>query len=111
MLKLAVIGKDVSKSDSGRMHTFILRGLGRDCSYELMSSSAEDFDTNAKKLLAEYDAFNVTIPYKLDIIPYLDRIEGDEAPAQRGRVGFSGVHPGRSTNGECRAQERRGSCG
>ena len=55
MLKLAVIGKDVSKSDSGRMHTFILRGLGRDCSYELMSSSAEDFDTNAKKLLAEYD--------------------------------------------------------
>ena len=77
MLKLAVIGKDVSKSDSGRMHTFILRGLGCDCSYELMSFSAEDFDTNAKKLLAEYDAFNVTIPYKLDIIPYLERTEGD----------------------------------
>lgn len=77
MLKLAVIGKDVSKSDSGRMHTFILRGLGEDCTYEHISSTTEAFDENAKKLLSEYDAFNVTIPYKLDIIPYLKRIEGD----------------------------------
>ena len=32
MLKLAVIGKDVSKSDSAKMHTFDMRGLGSDCS-------------------------------------------------------------------------------
>ena len=79
MLKLAVIGKDVSKSDSAKMHTFDMRGLGSDCSYELISCPAENFDAQAKKLLAEYDAFNVTIPYKLDIIPYLKGIEGDAA--------------------------------
>ena len=79
MLKLAVIGKDVSKSDSAKMHTFDMRGLGSDCSYELISCPAEKFDAQAKKLLAEYDAFNVTIPYKLDIMPYLKGIEGDAA--------------------------------
>ena len=53
MLKLAVIGKDVSKSDSAKMHTFDMRGLGSDCSYELISCPAENFDAQAKKLLAE----------------------------------------------------------
>lgn len=78
MLKLAVIGKDVSKSDSAKMHTFDLRGLGSDCSYELISCpERDDFDGYAKKLLADYDAFNVTIPYKLDIIPYLKGLKGD----------------------------------
>lgn len=77
MFKLAVIGKDVSKSDSAKMHTFDFQGLGSECSYELISAPQEGFDAAAKRLLAEYDAFNVTIPYKLDIIPYLKGIEGD----------------------------------
>lgn len=77
MLKLAVIGKDVSKSDSAKMHTFILRALGADCSYELISCPAERFDGEAERLLAGYDAFNVTIPYKLAVIPHLKGIEGD----------------------------------
>ncbi len=77
MLKLAVIGKDVSKSDSGKMHTFDMRGLGFSCSYDLISCTAENFDAAIKRLFSEYDAFNVTIPYKLDVIPYLKRIEGD----------------------------------
>ena len=77
MYKMAVIGKDVSKSDSAKMHTFDFRALGSACSYELLSVAKENFDEAAKKLIAEYDAFNVTIPYKLDIIPYLDRLEGD----------------------------------
>ena len=74
MFKLAVIGKDVSKSDSAKMHTFDFQGLGSECSYELISAPQEEFDAAAKRLLAEYDAFNVTIPYKLDIIPYLKEI-------------------------------------
>ena len=77
MLKMAVIGKDVSKSDSGKMHTFDMQKLGSACEYELLSVGKEHFDGAVKKLIAEYDAFNVTIPYKLDIIPYLDRLEGD----------------------------------
>ena len=77
MLKMAVIGKDVSKSDSGKMHTFDMQKLGSACEYELLSVDKERFDGAVKKLIAEYDAFNVTIPYKLDVIPYLTRIEGD----------------------------------
>ena len=75
--KLAVIGKDVSKSDSAKMHTFDFRGLGSECTFDLLSVAKENFDEYAKKLIAEYDAFCVTIPYKLDIIPYLDKIVGD----------------------------------
>lgn len=77
MLKLAVVGKDVSKSESGKMHTFILRGMGEDCSYEHLSIAAEEFDALAERLLAEKDAFNVTIPYKLSVIPHLKEIVGD----------------------------------
>ena len=77
MLKMAVIGKDVSKSDSAKMHTFDMQKLGSACEYELLSVDKEHFDGAVKKLIAEYDAFNVTIPYKLDVIPYLTRIEGD----------------------------------
>ena len=75
--KMCVIGKDVSKSDSAKMHTFDFRGLGSECTFDLLSVAKEEFDAYAKKLIGEYDAFCVTIPYKLDIIPYLDRIEGD----------------------------------
>ena len=37
MLKLAVIGKDVSQSQSPAMHTFLLHALGEECSYEAVS--------------------------------------------------------------------------
>ncbi len=77
MLKLAVVGKDVSKSLSGKMHSFILNGLGVDCDYELLSVAAENFDERVNYLLSEKDAFNVTIPYKLTVMEYLKEIKGD----------------------------------
>ncbi len=79
MNKLALIGKDVSKSDSAKMHGFIQRGLGSGCSYELVSCPPEGFDAAVKRLLAEFDGFNVTIPYKLTVIPYLRGLRGDAA--------------------------------
>ncbi len=77
MLKMAVVGKDVSKSDSAKMHTFDLKKMGVDCEYSLISLTKEEFDARAESLLDELDALNVTIPYKLDIIPYLKKLEGD----------------------------------
>ena len=79
MLKLGLIGKDVSKSDSARMHTFIVRRMGEDCTYDLLSITPEELDATVKTLLSEYDAFNVTIPYKRDVFPYLKEIRGDAA--------------------------------
>lgn len=77
MLKLAVIGKDVSKSTSPQMHGFIASELGFEITYEKISVPEEKFDEEIKTLLKEYDGLNVTIPYKLPVIPYLLRVEGD----------------------------------
>ena len=77
MLKLGLIGKDVSKSDSAKMHSFNMKRLGSGCTYEMLSITKEELDDTVKKLIAEYDAFNVTIPYKLDVISYLEKITGD----------------------------------
>ena len=77
MLKLAVVGKDVSASASPRMHTFILEKLGETCSYEKISIPPEEFSAYAESLFRDYDAFNVTIPFKGEIIPYLKELRGD----------------------------------
>ena len=77
MLKLCVIGKDVSQSQSPAMHTFLLNKMGADCSYEAVSIPPAEFSARAEALFETYDAFNVTIPFKGDIMPYLTSIEGD----------------------------------
>lgn len=77
MLKLAVIGKDVSRSLSPAMHKFILGGLGAACEYDAISIPPEEFSSRAEALFGQYDAFNVTIPFKTDIMPYLKELRGD----------------------------------
>lgn len=80
MLKLAVVGKDVSASQSPAMHTFILNRLGVSCAYDAVSVRPELFSAHAEELFAKYDAFFVTIPFKGEIIPFLKELRGD-APA------------------------------
>lgn len=77
MMKLAVIGKDVSKSDSPAIHDFLMRRFGVACSYEKVSIPPEAFHSRAEELFARYDGFNVTIPFKGEIINYLKGLEGD----------------------------------
>lgn len=77
MLKLAVIGMDVSKSRSPAMHTFLLGRMGAKCSYEAVSIPPAQFASRAPALFGQFDCFNVTIPFKADIIPLLSRTEGD----------------------------------
>lgn len=77
MLKLAVVGKDVSQSQSPKMHTFILERLGETCSYDRVSVPPEAFSERAEELFGRYDAFNVTIPFKTEILPFLRSVEGD----------------------------------
>lgn len=77
MLKIAVVGKDVSQSQSPAMHTFILNKMGVACDYSAISIPPAEFSSRAKALLSEYDALNVTIPFKADVIPFLDKIVGD----------------------------------
>lgn len=76
-LKLALIGRDVSNSDSEKIHTFILNELGCSCEYEGISLPKEDLDEVMQRLFKEFDGFNVTIPYKIDVIKYLKKTKGD----------------------------------
>lgn len=77
IIRLGLVGKDVSKSTSDRAHTYILNALGYGCEYEKFSVKAEDFDFAMRRLLGDFDGFNVTIPYKKDVMEYLEGVEGD----------------------------------
>ena len=76
-LRLGLVGKDVSKSKSEDIHTFILGELGVVCEYERFSVSADEFDSVMRRLMGDFDGFNVTIPYKRDVMGYLDEVAGD----------------------------------
>lgn len=76
-LRLALIGKDVSKSKSERIHKYILNEWGIACEYEQLSVSPDGLDTAMRRLLGDFDGFNVTIPYKRDVFCYMDEIVGD----------------------------------
>lgn len=75
--RLGLIGKDVSKSTSERIHKFILSEWGFACEYERFSVGAGAFDSAMRRLMGDFDGFNVTIPYKRDVMEYLDGVVGD----------------------------------
>ena len=76
-IRLALIGKDVSKSTSEQIHKFILAKLGVECAYTRFSVPLEDFDSTMRTLMGDFDGFNVTIPYKRDVMGYLSEVTGD----------------------------------
>ena len=76
-IRLGLIGKDVSRSESERIHKFILGEWNVECYYERFSVSPAEFDTAMRRLMGDFDGFNVTIPYKRDVFEYLDEIVGD----------------------------------
>lgn len=78
-LKLAVIGKDVSRSSSPQMHTFIANAMGREISYDKISIDPSQFEGQIEGILSSFDGINVTIPFKLSVIPHLKSVHGDAA--------------------------------
>ncbi|MBO5277380.1 MAG: hypothetical protein J6B05_01845 [Clostridia bacterium] len=77
IIRLGLVGKDVSKSESEAIHVFILNELGYVCEYENFSVDSANFDNAMRRLLGDFDGFNVTIPYMRDVMEYLDGVEGD----------------------------------
>ncbi len=77
IIRIGLVGKDVSKSTSDKIHRFICGRFGYRCEYEKISVDAMRFDMVARRFLGDFDGFNVTIPYKKDIMEYLDEINGD----------------------------------
>ena len=50
-LRLALLGKDVSLSDSEKIHRFILEKMGTECDYEKVSVPEEAFCRAADRQL------------------------------------------------------------
>lgn len=75
-MKFAVIGDPISHSLSPVMHNTNFKVLGLNDTYEALHIPVQDFD-NIKEIITEKNlsGFNVTIPHKERIIPFLDDID------------------------------------
>ncbi|MGN1060630.1 MAG: shikimate dehydrogenase family protein [Candidatus Coproplasma sp.] len=99
MIKLAVVGKDVSQSASPQIHLFIAKSLGVEISYDRVSIPEEEFESRVEGLLKEYDGMNFTIPYKLTVIPHLNEILGDAKAFGAVNTVVSSTKTGYNTDG------------
>lgn len=98
-LHLGLIGKDVSQSQSQKIHTFILSQKGVKCEYENVSVSPRDFDAAMRRLTGDFDGFNVTIPYKRDVFSYLEEISEEAMEFSSVNTVVSAEKKGYNTDG------------
>lgn len=73
-----LLGHPLGHSLSSFIHEALFRLSGQDASYSLSSIPPEEFPDKVKGLL-ELDGFNITIPYKVEIMPYLEHIDENAA--------------------------------
>ena len=94
MIRLAVIGDPIDHSLSPLVHSTILENLGIDYEYEkvqVKKGELESFLEYAKE--KKFDGFNLTMPHKVDILPYLWEI--DEEAERYGAVNTVKVKDGK----------------
>lgn len=78
MRRFGLIGHPLGHSLSPQIHTRLFELSGEAVDYNLYDITPEDLKGKFD-FLAELDGFNVTIPHKVDIIGYCDRLsEGAE---------------------------------
>ncbi|WP_347862702.1 shikimate dehydrogenase [Salimicrobium sp. PL1-032A] len=103
MLHLGLIGSPLGHSLSPWLHESFMEQTGVEGRYELMELDPEQFDVEIGRLKAEnVDGFNITVPFKRTIIPYLDQI--DEKSRKLGAVNTVVV-----TNGEWKGYNTDGA--
>lgn len=74
MKHYALIGEKLGHSLSVPIHQAIFERLGIDADYRLIEIPKTAFTDTVRRLISELDGFNVTIPYKQDVMPLLDEI-------------------------------------
>ena len=84
MLHFGLIGEKLGHSLSRPIHEAIFRELGIQADYRIIEIPKGEFVPRTKELFSTLDGFNITIPYKQDVMPLLDAI--DPAAAQIGAV-------------------------
>ncbi len=74
MKKYALIGHPLGHSLSPQIHSRLMELSGTEGSYEKLDIPPEELKDSYAKL-SEYDGFNITIPHKVGIIPYCERLD------------------------------------
>ena len=70
-----LIGNPLGHSFSPLIHKHLFGIKNIDASYKLLETTPENLKKRIDELKSgEYDGFNVTIPYKIEIMKYLDEI-------------------------------------
>lgn len=75
MKHYALIGEKLGHSLSVPIHEAIFQRLGIDADYRLIEIPRDQVARVIPQLINELDGFNVTIPYKKEVIPLLDEID------------------------------------
>ncbi|SEO32986.1 shikimate dehydrogenase [Amphibacillus marinus] len=79
-MKLGLIGHPIQHSLSPWIHEQFIKQVGGTGGYQLFEMNPATFDQEIRQFKScQIDGFNVTIPFKERIIPFLDFIEGDAA--------------------------------
>ena len=73
--RVAVIGDPIEHSLSPAMHTAALAAAGIDGNYEAVQVSPAQLHAAVGQLRREYRGFNVTLPHKEAILPFLDFLD------------------------------------
>ena len=75
-IRLDVVGDPIDHSKSPVIHETVLDGLGLDYEYRKVRIEKGHLDEYLKAVRKKnIDGFNLTMPHKQDILPYLDFID------------------------------------
>lgn len=78
MKRYGLIGESLKYSFSPQIHNSAFNIVQIDAHYENIEIAEQSFDSHIAKLKAKgYYGFNITIPYKGKIIPFLDQVSND----------------------------------
>ncbi len=74
-MKLAIVGHPIKHSLSPIMQNAALEALGIEGSYEPIDVAPQDLGRFVELARKTFDGFNITVPHKEAIIPYLDVVD------------------------------------
>lgn len=74
MKKAALLGRDIGYTRSPEVHAAIAEAIGEKIRFDVFDTPYDKLDDVVPRLLAEYDGFYITKPYKNDVKRYLKKI-------------------------------------
>lgn len=93
MYKLGLIAKDIQNSVSPLIYEILMASIGEESTYEIQNVPEEKLSDAVEYARSHWQGFNVTMPYKQAILPYMDEI--DESAERCGSTNTVLVKDGR----------------